>query len=92
MNNRRQEYEKVYGDLLLIVARLDALRRGEGQKVDPVVNAAMRASIYAAWTLWHDQKNMIAPAFTEVAYCTPEMCTKRTPGPRIHVPHEMQSE
>ncbi|MEU2134633.1 hypothetical protein [Streptomyces sp. NPDC018352] len=45
-------YERVYTDLLGIVARLDGLRGHGGRNLDPAANAAMHACGCVAWALW----------------------------------------
>ncbi|WP_158072105.1 hypothetical protein [Streptomyces sp. CB01580] len=43
MEDARESYERVYTDLLGVVARLDSLRRHGGRNLDPTANAAMYA-------------------------------------------------
>ncbi|MGC9478815.1 hypothetical protein ACP4I1_32330 [Streptomyces sp. WG4] len=49
---RAQEYEKTYNELIEVAARLDMLRRLEGNAVDAHATAAMHAVRFAATILW----------------------------------------
>ncbi|OKI37453.1 hypothetical protein A6A29_40800 [Streptomyces sp. TSRI0281] len=64
MVDDQRQYEQTYRELLAVVARLDALRRGEGRDLDPMATAAMHAASHAAWTLWRAMgREVTAPLF-----------------------------
>ncbi|MFE4613741.1 hypothetical protein ACFRK5_36175 [Streptomyces niveus] len=62
---RRAAYEQTFQELLAVVARLDGLRRQGQGGLEPMANAAMYATSYAAWTLWHSLRpgGVVAPIF-----------------------------
>ncbi|MFE2945232.1 hypothetical protein ACFXKG_40340 [Streptomyces sp. NPDC059255] len=66
MDDLERAYEQAYGELLAVVARLDALRRRGGRQLEPLANAAMYAASHAAWSLWHGlNRGVVPPVFRD---------------------------